>query len=326
VPRLRSWLDPGVPSSVPAGLATSVLSIAAVTLLIFPLKRIFDAGSLDAMYIPVVLFLAAKWNLWMGVFATILGALGFTYYHVEPVHRFSGFYSEALAFLAVVAGAAYVYIFGVRARAAEERRRLEVVARGRIVAAADEERRRVVRDLHDGAQQRLAAAALMLNSALDRFDDPDARELVEQARGHTEQANRELRELAHGILPPALTRGGLRAGVKALVSRMTLPVTVDVPAERYPPAIEASAYFIISEALTNVVKHSRAERAAVRAAVRDGQLSVEVSDDGIGGARVAGGHGLVGLDDRVSALGGKLVVDSPSGRGTRIRALLPVAA
>jgi signal transduction histidine kinase len=157
-------------------------------------------------------------------------------------------------------------------------------------------------------------------------DEPNAGELVAEALRHAEQANSELRELAHGILPAALSRGGLRAGVDALASRVSLPVSVEVTVERLPPAVEATAYFIISEALTNVVKHAQAGGTGVMARVERGELSVEVRDDGVGGARSGHGTGLGGLEDRVSALDGRLVLDSPPGGGTRVCVLLPVPA
>jgi signal transduction histidine kinase len=200
-------------------------------------------------------------------------------------------------------------------------------SRGRIVAAADESRRRIERDLHDGAQQRLVHAVIVLKLALQALSngDPGAGELVAEALRHAEQANSELRELAHGILPAALARGGLRAGVEALVSRVSLPVSVDVTAERMPAGIEATAYFVISEALTNVIKHARAAGAGVTARAERGELTVEVRDDGVGGAQAGYGTGLGGLEDRVSALDGRLVVESPPGGGTCVRAMLPVA-
>ena len=132
-------------------------------------------------------------------------------------------------------------------------------------------------------------------------------------------------ELAHGILPSVLTHGGLRAGIDAFASRLDLVVDLDVSSERMPPDVEASAYFIVAEALTNVVKHARATRAAVRAAQDNGVLILEVRDDGVGGAD-RGGHGLVGIADRVHALGGRLRVDSPEGDGTRVVARLPLAS
>jgi signal transduction histidine kinase len=201
-------------------------------------------------------------------------------------------------------------------------------SRARIVAAADESRRRIERDLHDGAQQRLVHAVIVLKLALQALSNGDANtgELVAEALRHAEQANSELRELAHGILPAALTRGGLRAAVGALVSRVSLPVSVDVSVERLPAGVEATAYFVVSEALTNVVKHARATGAGVTARVERGQLRVEVRDDGVGGARGGHGTGLGGLEDRVSALDGRLVLESPLGGGTCVCVLLPLPA
>jgi signal transduction histidine kinase/HAMP domain-containing protein len=200
-----------------------------------------------------------------------------------------------------------------------------VASRARLLTAGDEARRRVVRDLHDGAQQRLVHAILTLKLARSaaQNDGESADSLVAEALDQAEQANAELRELAHGILPAVLARGGLRAGVDALVSRARLPVDVAVAGERLPAEIEASAYFVVAEALTNVVKHSRARRAEIKAWVEDSVLHLDVRDDGVGGAR-PDGTGLLGLNDRVAALGGRLRVESPSGRGTRIAATLPI--
>jgi PAS domain S-box-containing protein len=200
-------------------------------------------------------------------------------------------------------------------------------SRARIVATADEERRRVVRDLHDGAQQRLVHTVVTLTlaqQALEASDD-QAASLVSEALEHARRGNTELRELAHGILPSSLTHGGLQAGINAVLSRLDLPVHLDIPSERFPPEIEASAYFIVAEALTNVVKHAHAKHAEVRVSVEDGTLRVEIRDDGIGGAD-PDGHGLVGMADRVTALGGRLRVESPVGGGTLVAATLPLKA
>jgi signal transduction histidine kinase len=199
-------------------------------------------------------------------------------------------------------------------------------SRARVVATADETRRRIVRDLHDGAQQRLVQTVITLKLAqrAQKADDhAAARALVGDALEQASQANAALRELAHGILPAVLAAGGLAAATNALVSRLRVPVTVDVARDRLPAEIEANAYFVIAEALTNVAKHSGARRADVRSWVDDGMLHVDVRDDGVGGAR-RDGSGLVGLDDRVRALGGRLWVDSPRGEGTRIVATLPL--
>jgi signal transduction histidine kinase/CHASE3 domain sensor protein len=201
-----------------------------------------------------------------------------------------------------------------------------IASRARIVAAADEARRRIRRDLHDGGQQRLVHALITLKLARRSLEDGGARteELVDEALEHTEGAVDALRELSHGILPSILTRGGLRAGVEAVVARMPLPVDVDVGEERYPAGVEATAYFVVSEALTNVVKHSRATRAEVSARAGEGVLRVEICDDGRGGAVPGAGSGLVGLRDRITALAGDLVIESPPGGGTRIAMTLPV--
>jgi PAS domain S-box-containing protein len=204
--------------------------------------------------------------------------------------------------------------------------REEVAAsRARIVAATDDERRRVVRDLHDGAQQRLVHTIITLKLARRAFqsEEADAPALVTEALAHAEQATAELRELAHGILPAVLTQGGLRAGVDALASRMPVPVQTDVSVGRLPAAVEATAYFVVAETLTNVAKHARARRVAVTARVEDGTLRVQVRDDGIGGAR-PDGSGLVGLADRLAALDGRLRVESPAVGGTLLAADIPV--
>jgi signal transduction histidine kinase len=202
-----------------------------------------------------------------------------------------------------------------------------IASRVRLVAAGDEARRRVVRDLHDGAQQRLVHTIVTLKLAQRalRAGDTTAESLVAEAREHAEHGNAELRELAHGLLPAVLTHGGLRAGVEAVVPRLDLPVQVDVPAERFPAEIEASAYFIVAEALTNVVKHANAGRAEVRASVEDSTLHIEVRDDGIGGAD-PGGHGLVGIADRATALGGRVRIENPADGGTLVDATLPLSA
>jgi signal transduction histidine kinase len=208
-----------------------------------------------------------------------------------------------------------------------ESRAALAASRARIVAAADESRRRIERDLHDGAQQRLVHAMIVLKLALRALasNESDGGELVAEALRNAERAQSELRELAHGILPAALTHGGLRAGVDALVARTSVAVSMNVSVGRLPSGLEATAYFVVSEALANVVKHARAEAASVTARVENGQLRVEVRDNGVGGARAGDNTGLGGLEDRVSALDGRLVLDSPSGGGTRVCALLPIS-
>jgi signal transduction histidine kinase len=205
--------------------------------------------------------------------------------------------------------------------------RSEVAAsRARIVVATDEERRRMVRDLHDGAQQRLVHTVITLKLAQRSVHngEQDVPALVSEALENAEQAMTELRELAHGILPVALTRGGLRAGVDALASRMPVPVAIDVSVGRLPAAVEATAYFVVAEALTNVAKHARAGGAEVTARIEDGTVQVRIRDDGVGGALPDGGGGLIGLADRLAALDGELRVDSPAKSGTLVAVAIPL--
>jgi signal transduction histidine kinase len=214
---------------------------------------------------------------------------------------------------------------------AETRAQLEQVrdSRARIVNAADEERRRIERDIHDGAQQRLVALALQLRRAQRRLgeeSDPEVGQLLAAAVGELQIAVEELRELARGVHPAILTEDGLAAALESLVSRSPLPIELNADEGRLPPPVEATAYFVACEALANVVKHARASSAKVTAHRRDGVLFVEVSDDGIGGARANNGSGLSGLADRVEALGGKLRVESPPGRGTRVVGEIPCAS
>ena len=199
-------------------------------------------------------------------------------------------------------------------------------SRARIVATADEERRRVVRDLHDGAQQSLVQMILTLKLALQAWqndEEVDIPAVLSATLGQAQRATDELRELAHGILPAALSHGGLRAGVHELVSRMSVPVEERVSVGRLPAAIEATAYFVVAEALTNIAKHSHARGAAVTASVNHDTLQVRVRDDGIGGAR-PGGSGLLGLADRLAALDGQLRIESPAGGGTLVAADFPL--
>ena len=197
-------------------------------------------------------------------------------------------------------------------------------SRARIVAAADVERRRVVRDLHDGAQQRLVHTVITLKLARQALEQgDDALDHVSAALDNAQATTAELRELAHGIMPSALTRGGLHAGVEALASRMPVPVENDVSVGRLPPAVEATAYFVVAEALTNIAKHAQADHAAVEAHVEDSTLVLHVRDDGVGGARLDG-SGIVGLRDRLAVLDGRLRVESPAEGGTLVDAAIPL--
>jgi signal transduction histidine kinase len=211
---------------------------------------------------------------------------------------------------------------------AELRARVEELqtSRARLVEVSMGERRRLERDLHDGAQQRLVALSLQLALARRKLEDDPATggRLLDAARGELDRALEELRELARGIHPAILTDRGLGAALEALADRAPLPVDLHaMPDDRLPAAVEAAAYFVVAESLTNVAKYSGAEHATVSVGRRDGFAVVEVSDDGVGGADPAAGTGLRGLADRLAALDGRLEVHSPPGGGTLIRANIP---
>jgi signal transduction histidine kinase len=229
-----------------------------------------------------------------------------------------------------VAAAARLSLVNARLHA-EVRAQLETVqeSRARIVAAADEERRRIERDLHDGAQQRLVALALELRSAQRQLmdsGDPEVERLLSSTADELQVAVEELRELAQGIHPGILTQGGLAYALEALAARSPLPVEVDATPERFTPEVEATAYFVACEALTNVVKHASASQASIQARRDNGTLVIEVVDDGSGQAEPNGGSGLRGLTDRVEALGGRLLVESRPGSGTLVRGVIPCAS
>ena len=210
----------------------------------------------------------------------------------------------------------------VQAQLAEVR-----VSRARIVATSDEQRQRLERDLHDGAQQQLVALAMDLRSARLRVDPATQPELalrLEGASARADSAISELRELARGIHPAVLTEAGLAAALESLALRAPFPVTVEALLPAYlPTAVEAASYYVVAEALTNSAKHARARQAWVRAEVLGDRLHIEVADDGVGGADLAGGTGLRGLADRVAALNGSLHLESPPEGGTRLVAEIP---
>jgi signal transduction histidine kinase len=329
--RSTRWLVSDRFRSARFGILVGALSVLACTLLLYPLKTLAPPDSLGVVYILAVLAVALNWSVWLAILTALVSAAAFNFFHIPPNESFAISGSQNMAAFAAFVVAALIAVVVAylteRLRRGEELRLREAQARARVLTAADDERRRVVRDLHDGAQQRLIHAVITLKLALGTLREGDAEgaeALVSEALSHAEQATVEVRELAHGILPSVLASGGLRAGVESLVTRASLPVDVSVSAGRYSPAVEATAYFVIAEALTNVVKHAHATRAEVRVFEDGRMLRVEVGDDGDGGARLGVGGGLVGLDDRVSTLQGDLRVDSRSGAGTLLVAALPL--
>jgi signal transduction histidine kinase len=207
---------------------------------------------------------------------------------------------------------------GIRAQLEQVR-----ASRARIVEAGLAERRRLERDLHDGAQQRLLALTMQLGAVRAAVADNATRDLVDTARADLREAVAELRDLARGLHPAVLSQAGLGPALESVAERLPVPVRLEVPAERYPPTVETAAYFLACEAMTNAAKHADATQVRVTVRAAGNRLFVEVLDDGVGGAHPSHGGGLTGLHDRVAALGGSLVIDSPTGSGTRIAASIP---
>jgi signal transduction histidine kinase len=196
-------------------------------------------------------------------------------------------------------------------------------SRARVLVTADRARRQLQRDVHDGAQQWLVQTVLTLELAL-ASDPDDSASLVTEALRHARRATVELRHLVHGILPASLTRDGLRTGLEALAADYPGDLHLDADVPRLPLDLETTAYFVVAEGLTNVVKHAPSARARVTVALADGRLSIEVVDDGPGGADPTSGTGLLGLQDRVAAAGGSLRIRSAPGQGTALHAEVPV--
>jgi signal transduction histidine kinase len=234
---------------------------------------------------------------------------------------------EDTGLIASVAGAMRLAVENDRLTSEVEAQLQEVRAsRARIVEAGDLERRRVERDLHDGAQQRLISLSLELRvarNALGDNGDPAVRRSLDRAAEEAIAALSELRDLALGIHPLILTESGLGEAVESLADRTAVDVLVDIGSERYSPAVEGAAYFVISEALANVSKYANATKATVRVRGVADHMTIEVDDDGIGGADPHAGSGLRGLADRLAALDGTIAVVSPVGGGTKISARIP---
>ena len=219
-------------------------------------------------------------------------------------------------------------IFASRAAAEMERRHQAAAlraSRARVIEAADAERWRVGRNLHDGAQQRLLAVANLLKVAQRNLDrDDEAADVLRLACDELGAAQAELRDLARGLHPVALSERGLRSALESLTVSCEMPVTLEVEADGLPDDVELAAYFIVSESLTNARKYAEAKTVRIRVAPVAEGLLVEIADDGSGGADPASGTGLRGLADRIDSLGGRLEIDSAPGAGTRVSARLPL--
>jgi signal transduction histidine kinase len=202
-----------------------------------------------------------------------------------------------------------------------------LTSRARIVAASDDARRRIERDLHDGAQQRLLALAFRLRMVAAPHESDEVRTEITEVAEDLVGVIEELREICRGIHPAILSTAGLRPALRALGRRSAVPVDMDLRIDgRLPEPVEVGAYYVISEMLTNAAKHSRATLVEVEVEASDGTLRVRVRDDGVGGADPLRGSGLVGLKDRIDALGGTSSMHSPAGGGTTLSCELPIVA
>jgi signal transduction histidine kinase len=234
---------------------------------------------------------------------------------------------DALPMAAGEDDVAAMRIFASRAAAELERRHQAAAlqrSRARVIEAADAERRRVGRDLHDGAQQRLMAVGNLLRLARTKAVNPEVAGVLQVAGDELSEAHADLRDLARGLHPVALSERGLVRALENLAGGCDMTVTLDVGAEGLPEEIELATYFVVSEALANATKHSGATSVEVLVAPEPDALLIEVADDGRGGADAGAGTGLHGLADRIDALGGRFEVDSPAGAGTLLRARLPL--
>jgi signal transduction histidine kinase len=231
--------------------------------------------------------------------------------------RYRGLFDVAVRTSALALQTAQAQAAAAQAKLAEVH-----ASRARIIEAAHAERQRIERDLHDGVQQHILGVAAQLSAAVAKSSDPAARAAFAGVREDLKEILAELRELAHGIHPTVLTQSGLAAALEEVTDRLPLPVGLDVPATRVAPAVEAAVYFVACEALANVVKHASASGVTLTVTVGESEVAMEIADDGVGGAGPPG-RGLANIADRVNALDGHLVIDSPPGAGTRLVVMIP---
>ena len=321
----QSWLDllHGILRFIPSTFAFSVVVAwwsAALGGLTFVLWDWSIPRGPDNTDLPELLGLGDAWTT-RALFYLVVGV--FFAVTLIPVVRGVALL-EALFARALLSGVNELREQVAEAEAARDTARAQKAA---AVSAEATALRRLERDVHDGPQQRLVRLAMDLGRAEQQMDtDPEAaRATVAEALAQTRQTLDELRALSRGIAPPILVDRGLQAALTALAGRCTVPVELDAPeVARLDPSVESTAYFVVAEALTNVAKHSNASEVRVTVRRTDAGLIIVVADDGVGGASLAKGHGLAGLDDRVRAAGGVLAVDSPAAGGTTLWAQIPV--
>jgi signal transduction histidine kinase len=329
IPFALAWYQPPVRQWAPRrGLEALVMlaAVAATSEIAFRTER-----PVAYLVFPALGWAALRFGR-RGATLAIVVAVGFAVWNTTHYHGPFVFDSITLSvlnaqlYIAVVA----VSTLCLAALIAERKRFAERLdaSRVRLIKVSDTERRRLEQNLHDGAQQRLTALAIRLGMAAERARDayePGAPALA-AAEKEVVLAIDELRELAHGIRPAALTDGGLGFAVRAIALRSTVPITLlELPSTRFDDTVESTAYYLFAEVLSNAQKHANAASIHIRATATTRTLNLEIADDGIGGATEGAGGGLTGLRDRIEALGGTFNINSPSGHGTRIAAAIPLA-
>jgi signal transduction histidine kinase len=349
VPRIRDRLMSVLvrPTTPPLwlGILVATSLIAVETLLVYLLKQVSPGNAFGAVFLLGVLVVSARWGFGLSVMTTLASAAAYVYFHLETDGGVLPTKVQdwvAIVVFLPIALLANVLAGQARLRAVEaDQRRREAEAsrdelrmlaaeltasRARIVTAADGARRQFERDLHDGAQQRLISLGLQLRSA-EASVPPELRSLKEQISGVVGGLTgvaEDLQEISRGIHPAILSRGGLGPALKTLARRSTVPVVLDLGVDRrLPEPTEVAAYYVVSEALTNTAKHAQATEVNVSAQDDGVNLCLSIRDDGIGGADFAKGSGLIGLRDRVEALGGQMDVQSRHGSGTSLLVKIP---
>jgi signal transduction histidine kinase len=342
---VKPWLRRGI------WLAAALIVPLLLSLALVPLRAHVSDVVIALILLTVSAAAVARGELLLSLVAAVSTALCFDYFFAPPYDQFAirsgqNVVTTVALIVAVPALGTWIgRVYGkeaarereLRERAerhaeelAERQREIEQLAaevtasRRRILAVGDETRRRIERDLHDGVQQRLVTAALMLGGIRDRVP-ADVRVDLDEVSDELAAARQDLRDLSHGLHPAILVEVGLGAAVRALARRSPLPVRVQMRADgRLPGPCEATAYYVAAEAFTNAAKHAEASAVDILIERADGTLTVQVRDDGIGGADTSRGSGLIGLRDRVEAVGGTMTLDSPAGAGTVLTVLLPV--
>ena len=335
-----------------AWVAAALVVPVALSVALLPLRYHVDDVLVAVVLLAVSAAALARAEWLPRIVAGVSAALSFNFFYARPYDQFAGgiqaIETTVVLALAVPVLAAWVGRLSGReaarekalreqaernaAELAERQRQVERLAadltasRRRIVAAGDEMRRRIERNLHDGVQQRLVTLSLKLGGVRDRVPDslPAIRDDLDQLADVLTETLDEIRDLARGVHPAILVEAGLGGALHVLAQRSALPVRLHLHADdRMPAESEATAYYVVSEAFANAVKHARASAVDIQVDMLEGMLTVQVSDDGVGGADASCGSGLTGIRDRVEAVGGTLAVHSPPGSGTVLTARLP---